>query len=110
MGAFEVLLGGLDRRGNCPRIGHQPTSRQQSETEGSPKTEGTAERAIVRALSRDAARRAKEGEGLRGYKKGGLVHIIKWERKEGVVGRMGATCQRGRYRHCESVTKLEVTT
>ena len=35
----------------APRIGHQPTSRQQSETEGSPKTEGPAERAIVRALS-----------------------------------------------------------
>jgi hypothetical protein len=31
---------------------------------------------------------AKEGEGLRGYKQGGLVHIIKWERKEGAMGRV----------------------
>ena len=81
MGAFEVLLGGLDRRGNCPRIGHQPTSRQQSETEGSPKTEGIVERAIVRALSKDAARRAKEGEVLRGCKKGRLMHIINGSEK-----------------------------
>jgi len=66
-----VVLGRADGSGNRPRTGHQPTSRQQNQTEGDPETEGVAERVALRAFQ---AYRVAGGQA--GCKILGSVHII----------------------------------